>query len=109
MINDYYKAITEYFEEMFDDAPDEIIEYYTEVFENLDSGRYLGNLLSHNDEDNYDVTISEVEEFRDAVYEFEKSMQCNAKHNNFLRFDKKHKIARCSRRNCGGIMKLTKD
>ena len=94
---------------MFDESSPEIIEYYTEVFENLDNGRYLGNLLSHNDEDNYDITIREVEEFRDAVFEFEKSMQCDAKHNNYLRFDKKNKIARCSRKNCPGMMKLTKD
>ena len=109
MVNDYYEAITSFFEEMFDESSPEIIEYYTEVFENLDNGRYLGNLLSHNDEDNYDITIREVEEFRDAVFEFEKSMQCDAKHNNYLRFDKKNKIARCSRKNCPGMMKLTKD
>ena len=108
MVNDYYVAITDFFEEMFDDAPDEIIEYYTNVFEKLDSARYLGNLLSHNDEDNYDVTIREVEEFRDIVFEFEKSMQCNTNHNNYLRFDKKNKIAKCSRRNCNGMMRLTK-
>ena len=106
MVNDYYDAIMSFFDEMFDEASPEIIEYYTEVFERLDSGRYLGNLLSHNDEDNYDVTISEVEEFRDAVFEFEKSMQCNTKHNNYLRFDKKNKIAKCSRKNCNGMMKL---
>ena len=106
MVNDYYDAIMSFFDEMFDEASPEIIEYYTEVFEKLDNGRYLGNLLSHNDEDNYDVTISEVEEFRDAVFEFEKSMQCNTKHNNYLRFDKKNKIAKCSRKNCNGMMKL---
>ena len=58
---------------MFDEASPEIIEYYSEVFENLDNARYLGNILSHNDDDNYDITIREVEEFRDAVFEFEKS------------------------------------
>lgn len=107
MVNDYYEAITTFFEEMFDEASPEIIEYYSEVFENLDNARYLGNILSHNDDDNYDITIREVEEFRDAVFEFEKSMQCNGGHNNYLKFDKKNKIAKCSRKNCSGMMKLS--
>ena len=101
MVDDYFKAIKKFFfKSKLLNSNSEIKQYYTEVFDNLDSSRYMGNLLSHNDEDNLDVSISEVEKFRDAVYTFEKSMKCTKGHDAILRFNVNGKFAICSKEKC---------
>lgn len=101
MVDDYFRAIKPYFLEskLFKSAP-KCKEYYQEVFDILDSSRYMGNLLSHDDDANLDVSINEVIKFKDAVSQFEKSMQCWEGHNAFLRFNEEYKYAMCTNPNC---------
>ncbi|WP_405268059.1 AAA family ATPase [Methanobrevibacter sp.] len=101
MVDDYFRAIKPFFLEskLFNSAP-KCKEYYQEVFDTLDSSRYMGNLLSHDDDANLDVSINEVIKFRDAVSQFEKSMQCWEGHNAFLRFNEEYKYAICTHPNC---------
>lgn len=101
MVDDYFKVIRPYFldSRLFNSSP-EIKEYYEEVFNILNSSRYMGNLLSHDDDSNLDVTINEVEKFRDAVYLFEKSMTCTENHNSYLKFNIDYKYATCTNPRC---------
>ena len=82
MIDEYFsgvkRLITESFKGEHNDL--EIKKYYDDIFKRLNDDRYLGNLLSHNDEDNSYVSIKEIEDFRDLVFEFEKAMKCDKHH-----------------------------
>lgn len=101
MVDDYFKVIKPYFldSKLFNSSK-EVKQYYSEVFDTLDSSRYMGNLLSHDDDANLDVSIGEVEKFKNAVYKFEKSMTCWNGHRAFLKFNESNKYAMCTNEKC---------
>lgn len=106
-VNDYYLPVKEYFlEEVFKDTTVE--EYFKEVFQELDNTAYMGNLTSHNNEANYDLVKSEIEKFRDAVYNFEASFKCKTHKSQYLRLDKKRKTGTCSNEKCQDIFEYEK-
>lgn len=101
MVDDYFKVIKPFFldSKLFKSSP-KIKNYYEQVFRILNSSRYMGNLLSHDDDANLDVSISEVEKFKKAVYLFERSMICWKGHNAYLKFNKDNKYAICTNERC---------
>ena len=101
MIDDYFKVIKPFFldSKIFNSSP-KIKNYYEQVFRILDSSRYMGNLLSHDDDANLDVSINEVEKFKKAAYLFERSMICWKGHNAYLKFNKDFKFAICTNPKC---------
>ena len=102
MIGDYFAGIKGLFKQLFKGQNNNmgIKQYYDDLLSRLDDDRYLGNLLSHNDDDNCFVSINEIEEFRDLVFEFEEAMLCNKHPTRFLIFDKDKKVIRCSHFKC---------
>lgn len=82
-------------------------KYYHEIFAELDNMLYIGNLLSHENEEHYDLQMNEIIRFRDAVYAFEDAFKCY-EHNRFLKFDKDRKIAMCSQQKCQKILIMKK-
>ena len=100
MVDDYMRVIKPYFlDSKLLKSSDETKTYYEKVLNILDSSRYMGNILSHDDDANLDVTLNEVVKFRDAVMIFERSMQC-WQCNAYLKFNVKEKKAECSRERC---------
>ena len=104
MVDDYYKAIKKYFldSKIFKSSP-KIESYYEKVFKHFDSSRYLGNVLSHDDDSNLDVTLNEVEKFKKVVFLVERSMTC-WKCGRYLSFDENKKSASCTGRKCIAVM-----
>lgn len=102
MIGDYFTGIRRQFKELFKGQHNnaEIKAYYDDILERLDDDRYLGNLLSHNDDDNSFVSINEIEEFKELVFEFEKAMTCEKHETKYLIFDKEKRVIECSHRKC---------
>lgn len=104
---DYYVPLKNFFlEELFADT--NVEDYYKSVFKQLDDTTYMGNLTSHNNEKNYDLTRSEIEKFRDAVYNFEDAFKCEKHPKKYLKFDKKKKIGLCGNDKCQNIFKFKK-
>ena len=104
---DYYVPLKKYFtEELFKDT--DVEEYYKAVFKQLDDTTYMGNLLSHNNEKNYDLTKGEIEKFKLAVYNFENAFRCEKHNKQYLKFDKKKKIGLCGNDKCQEIFKFHK-
>lgn len=104
---DYYVPLKKYFtEELFKDTDFE--EYYNTVFKQLDDTTYMGNLLSHNNEKNYDLTKGEIEKFKLAVYDFENAFRCKNHNKQYLKFDKKKRIGLCGNDKCQEIFKFHK-
>lgn len=101
MVDDYMKAIRKYFmkSKLFNSSKN-IKSYYERVFTLMDSSRYLGNVLSHDDDANLDVTLSEVEKFKKIVYYFEKSMKCWKCKKAYLKFNENEKNALCTNKRC---------
>ncbi|WP_295723201.1 hypothetical protein [uncultured Methanobrevibacter sp.] len=104
MVDDYYKALKKYFfdSKIFKSSP-KIESYYEKVFKHFDSSRYLGNVLSHDDDSNLDVTLNEVEKFKKVVFLVERSMTC-WKCGRYLSFDETNKSASCTGRKCIAVM-----
>ena len=104
---DYYVPLKNFFlEELFVNT--NVEDYYKSVFKQLDDTTYMGNLTSHNNEKNYDLTRSEIEKFRDAVYNFEDAFKCEKHPQKYLKFDKKKKIGLCGNDKCQNIFKFKK-
>lgn len=111
MIGNYFSAIKSFFNEMMkgEEINPEIKSYYTNVISKLDGNTYMGNLLSHNDDDNCFVSINEVENFKNIVYDFEEAMKCKKHKTKYLIFNKETKIVTCSRNDCDMIFSLKKE
>ena len=104
---DYYNPVKKYFlDNLFKDT--DVEEYYKAVFKQLDDTTYMGNLLSHNNEKNYDLTKGEIEKFKIAVYDFENAFRCEKHNKQYLKFDKKKKIGLCGNEKCQEIFKFKK-
>lgn len=106
-VNDYYKPVKKYFlEGLFKNT--DVEEYYKSVFKELDDTTYMGNLLSHNNEENYYLVKSEIEKFKLAVYNFENAFRCEKHNKQYLTFDKKKRIGICGNEKCQDIFKFSK-
>ncbi len=103
-VDDYYKKVEAYFNEILENTT--IKKEYDKVFQELNNTLYMGNLLSHNNEANYDLSIKEIIKFKEAVFAFEKAFKCNKHKSNYLKFDKKRKIAVCQKNSCNRILKF---
>ncbi len=98
-VNDYYEPTKKFIEDMF--AGTDVEEYYHDVIENLELSLYKANLLSHNNEMNYDLNMDEIIRLRDAVYGLETAFKCkNHQGNQVLKFDKDKKIGYCNHKKC---------
>lgn len=105
-VDNYYKPVKKYFlKEIFKDT--NVEEYYEDVFKKLEDTTYMGNLLSHVNEINYDLTIGEIEKFKTAVYNLEKAFKCNTHPKQFFKIDKKRKIGICQNEKCQDIFEYT--
>ena len=104
-LDEYYKPTKSYFKDIFEGS--EFQEYYEQIFNEIDKTVYMGNLMSHNNESNYDLTINEIKLFKDAVYAFKKSMTCYNHKNKYLKFDKEKHLAICSQEKCNYIFTFT--
>lgn len=67
----------------------------------------MGNLTSHHNDYNYYLVRSEIENFKDAVYNLENAFKCE-NHNKYLTFDKDKKIGICGNEKCQNIFKFKK-
>ena len=104
---DYYVPLKSYFlNELFKGT--DVEDYYKSVFKQLDDTAYMGNLTSHNNEKNYDLTRGEIEKFKLAVYDFENAFRCEKHNKQYLKFDKKKKIGLCGNEKCQEIFKFHK-
>lgn len=104
-VNDYYGPCIDHFNKILKNT--ELEDYYHPIFAELDNMLYIGNLLSHENEEHYDLQMNEIERFRDAVYAFEDAFKCR-KHNRFLKFDKNRKVGICLQPKCQDILVLKK-
>ena len=68
----------------------------------------MGNLLSHKNEANYDLSIGEIEKFRDAVYNFENAFKCYDHPTKCIKFNKDKKMGMCIQNKCNYIMYIKK-
>lgn len=89
----YANAIKSHFKKTFN-KDKSVKEQFNYLIDELKGNTYIGNLTSHENEINSDLTIGELEKFRDTVYEFERFMKY-WEHDNYLRFDNDKKIALC--------------
>ncbi|SDA57323.1 AAA family ATPase [Methanobrevibacter millerae] len=105
-VNDYYSQVRSQLKSMFKKT--EFKEYYNAVFDEIDKTSYMGNLMSHNNEANYYLDISEIIKFKEAVFNFRDSVTCHdpKHHNKFLRFNKEKKIGICTSKKCDDIFKF---
>lgn len=104
-VSDYYEPCINHFNKMIKNT--NVQDYYHEIFAELDNMLYIGNLLSHENEEHYDLQMNEIIRFRDAVYAFEDAFKCK-EHNRFLRFDKERKIGICAQKKCQDILIIKK-
>lgn len=104
-VNDYYAPCINHFNNLIKKT--NVEDYYHRIFAELDNMLYIGNLLSHENEEHYDLQMNEIIRFRDAVYAFEDAFKCR-KHNKFIRFDKDRKIGICGNDKCQDIVILKK-
>lgn len=104
-LDEYYRPVKSYFKEMFNNS--EVEEYYNEIFDELNKTAYMGNLMSHNNESNYDLTINEIKLFRDAVYKFKESMTCHEHKTKYLKFERKKRMATCTQDKCNDVFVFT--
>lgn len=105
-VNDYYRPVKKYFSDLFKGT--NVEDYYKEAFKQLDDTAYMGNLTSHNNEKNYDLTKSEIVKFKEAVYNFENAFKCTKHEKKYLNFDKKKRIGICGNEKCQEIFKFHK-
>lgn len=103
-VNDYYENVEPFFKDMFKNTG--IQSKYEEVFQELNNTLYMGNMLSHNNEANYDLHIKDIEKFKNAVFNFEKAFKCESHKGAYLKFDKKRKIAMCTKDKCNKIVRF---
>ena len=104
-INDYYSPCINHFNKMIKNT--DVADYYHPIFAELDNMLYVGNLLSHENEEHYDLQMNEVIRFRDAVFAFENAFKCR-EHDRFLKFDKERKTATCTQKRCQDILIIKK-
>lgn len=104
-INDYYSPCINHFKKMTKKT--DTADYYLAIFAELDNMLYVGNLLSHENEEHYDLQMKEVIRFRDAVFAFEDAFKCR-EHDRFLKFDKERKTATCTQKRCQDILIMKK-
>ena len=106
-VYDYYKPVKDYFlEETFKGT--DVEEYYNETFKQLDDTTYIGNLLSHKNEKNYDLTKGEIEKFKLAVYGLENAFKCKTHTKQYFIIDQKRRIGVCRNEKCTDIFKYKK-
>jgi hypothetical protein len=105
-VNDYYKPVKKYFSDLFKGT--NVEDYYNSKFKQLDDTAYMGNLTSHNNDKNYYLTKSEIEKFKEAVYNFENAFKCTKHNKQYLKFEKKKKIGLCGNNKCQEIFKFHK-
>ena len=106
-VDDYYKKLKAFKNDLLKGETN-FKDYYNGVFEELDNTSYMGNLLSHKNEENYDLSIREIEKFRDAVFEFEKAFKCWEHPAQNLKFNKDKKMGMCPQKKCNYILYLKK-
>ena len=106
-VDDYYKQLKLFKNELFKGNAN-FKDYYDNVFEELDSTAYMGNLLSHKNEANYDLSIGEIEKFKDAVYNFENAFKCYDHPTKCIKFNKDKKMGMCIQNKCNYIMYIKK-
>ena len=63
----------------------------------------MGNLTSHNNEANYSLVKSEIEKFKNAVFDLEQAFKCRKHKAQYLNLDKKRRIATCGNEKCKDI------
>ena len=104
-LKEYTMSIRSHFKKTFN-KDKEIKEQFKMLMDELEGNAYIGNLTSHENEINNDLTVGELENFRDTVYEFEKFMKC-WEHDNYLKFDNDKKIALCKTKSCSYIFNFS--
>ena len=105
-VHDYYTQVKSQLKDTFKKS--EFKEYYNAIFDEIDKTSYMGNLMSHNNETNYYLDITEIIKFKEAIFNFRDSVTCHDPnhHNRFLRFNKEKKIGMCSAKRCNDIFKF---
>lgn len=104
-LREYVMSIRAHFNKTFN-KDKEIKEQFKMLMDELEGNAYIGNLTSHENEINNDLTVGELENFRDTVYEFEKFMKC-WEHDNYLKFDNDKKIALCKTKSCSYVFNFS--
>ena len=100
-LEEYNSSVRAHFKKVFNKDPD-VKNQFNTIMDELGGNAYIGNLTSHKNEINYDLTVPELEKFRDTVYEFEKFMTCS-EHGNYLKFDNNKRIAICTSKSCSYV------
>ena len=104
-LKEYTMSIRSHFKKTFN-KDKEIKKQFQTLMDELEGNAYIGNLTSHENEINNDLTVGELEKFRDTVYEFEKFMKC-WEHDNYLKFDNDKKIALCKTKSCSYVFNFS--
>jgi hypothetical protein len=76
------------------------------LIQRLDRTRYMGNLMSHNNEDAYDVSMEEVRSFCNSVNVLDKLFLC-PDCNRRMQYFEKDRIITCSNPKCAHPAKIT--
>ncbi len=74
-------------------------KFYEKLIDEVETTRYLGNYLVHDNEESQDLSTNEAKTFRDAVFELHKGVTCE-ECGSYMQFNKKVKKAFCTNQNC---------
>ena len=105
-VEDYLTPLNRFKKEMFDETKHN--HYYNNVFKELDKVKYMGNLLSHRNEESKDLSMEDIKKYKDAVFDFEDAFKCKDHPTKYLRFNKSKKYGECTNTRCDYILFLNK-
>ena len=101
--DNYLSRLKKFQKEIFKGT--EYESYYANIFKELDNVTYMGNLLSHRNEDSKDLRLNDIIKYRKAVYKLEDAFKCEDD-GKYLKFNKKKKYGVCTNEECDYILFL---
>ena len=75
-------------------------EYYQDIYEKNDETKHVANLLSHDNDEFYELSRNDVQSFCDSVLDFRKAFTCTECGKGLLKFDSDSKKLICENPKC---------
>ena len=100
---------------LFDDCKNSILGmvegtdfegYYNEIFSNSDETKHIANLLSHDNEEFYELSRNDVQSFCYSILNFRKAFTCSDCGKGLLKFDSDSKKLICINPKCQRTVEL---
>ena len=94
---------------LFDDCKNSILaiveetdfkEYYADIFSNSDETKHIANLLSHDNEEFYELSRNDVQSFCYSILDLRKAFTCEECGKGLLKFDSNSKKLICTNPKC---------